>query len=888
VTSDEIREVFLSFFEQKGHKVIPGSSLIPDKDATLLLTTAGMVQIKPYFLGLQKPPRQRLASCQKCFRTTDIDLVGDSKHLTFFEMLGNFSVGDYFRKEAISWAWEFVTEWLKLPRERLWITIYLDDDDAFDYWRQVGIPAERILRFGEEDNFWGPTGDSGPCGPCSEIHYDLGEEFGCGRPECKPNCECGRFSEIWNLVFTQYNQTTDGKRAPLSKPNIDTGMGLERTAAAIQGKPSPYETDLFLPLIERVTQLAGKSYGEEKEIDRAIRIVVEHSRGIAFLIADGVLPSNEGRGYVLRRILRRASLFGRRLGLDKPFLSEITTAAVSRMKHVYPELIVNQAIIEQITRAEEEKFIGTLETGLTLVEALIEETVKQGEKFLPSEQVFRLYDTYGFPAELTAEIARERGLSIDLAGFQGEVEKQRARARAAQKFTVPVGGTVTAGGSVSREGKGEEGDIGPAEFVGYEATACRGEIVKIMVEERDGDSVSKGSQADIILTKTPFYGEMGGQVGDTGKISSQKGEVAITSTTRSLSDVIIHHGKVIRGSISRGDEVEAKIDVDRRLDIARNHTATHLLQYALREILGGHVYQRGSLVEPEGFRFDFSHLAAIPESQLGEIQGLVNEKIRQNLPVKSKLIPYDEAITEGAIALFEEKYGETVRVVEIGEPPLSRELCGGTHVKSTGEIGFFIVINEASIGTGLHRIEAVTGRTAEAVVERNSATLKSIARELKTVPDVVYVYGKVGVLVNELEEEHKHSLWLERELSRKITESLTEQVKQVAGVTFLSARVPPLTKSVLREMGDILRSKLKSAVIVLATVYNNNPSFLAMVTPDLVARGFYANDIIKKVAKVVGGSGGGKAEMAQAGGKDATRLDEALDSVESIIAEKTA
>jgi len=888
VTSDDVREVFLSFFEQKAHRVIPSSSLIPHKDTTLLLTTAGMVQIKPYFLGLQKPPGPRLASCQKCFRTTDIDSVGDSRHLTLFEMLGNFSVGDYFKEEAISWAWEFVIEHLKLPRERLWISVYLDDDDAFACWRQVGVPAERILRFGEEDNFWGPTGDSGPCGPCSEIHYDHGEEFGCGRPECKPNCECGRFSEIWNLVFTQYNQTSDGKRIPLPKPNIDTGMGLERTVAAVQGKPSPYETDIFLPLIEQITQLVGKSYGEEKDIDRAIRIVVEHSRGIAFLIADGVLPSNEGRGYVLRRILRRASLFGRRLGLRRPFLSEITTAAVSKMKHVYPELIVNQAIIEQITRAEEEKFIGTLETGLTLVEELIEETVKQGENFLPSEQVFRLYDTYGFPAELTAEIARERGLSVDFGGFKAEMEKQRERARAGQKFTVPVGGTITAGGSVSREGKAEEGDIGPAEFVGYEATACRGEIVKIMVEERDVDSVSKGSQVDIIIDKTPFYGEMGGQVGDTGKISSQRGEVAITGTARSPSDVIIHHGKVVKGSISTGDEVEAKIDIDHRLDIARNHTATHLLQHALREILGVHVYQRGSSVEPAGFRFDFSHLAVVSESQLTEIQGLVNERIRQNLPVKSRLIPYDEAIAEGAIALFEEKYGETVRVVEIGEPPLSRELCGGTHVKSTGEIGFFIVINEASIGTGLHRIEAVTGRTAEAVVERNSATLKSIARELKTVPDVVYVYGKVGVLVNELEEEHKHSLWLERELSRKITESLTEQVKQVAGVTFLSARVPPLTKSVLREMGDILRSKLKSAVIVLATVYNNNPSFLAMVTPDLVARGFYANDIIKKVAKVVGGSGGGKAEMAQAGGKDATRLDEALDSVESIIAEKTS
>jgi alanyl-tRNA synthetase len=880
VTSDEIRTAFLSFFEQKGHKVIPGSSLIPDKDPTLLLTTAGMVQIKPYFLGLQKPPKQRLASCQKCFRTTDIDLVGDSKHLTFFEMLGNFSVGDYFKKEAISWAWEFVTEWLKLPRERLWITIYLDDDEVFDYWRQVGVPAPRILRFGEEDNFWGPTGDSGPCGPCSEIHYDLGEEFGCGRPECKPNCECGRFSEIWNLVFTQYNQTTDGKRIPLSKPNIDTGMGLERTAAAIQGKPSPYETDLFLPLIERVTQLAGKSYGEEKDIDRAMRIIVEHGRGVAFLIADGVLPSNEGRGYVLRRILRRASLFGRKLGLDQPFLSEITAAAVTRMKHVYPELMANQAVIEEITTTEEERFSNTLETGLSLVEELIEGAISRGGKLLPSAQVFQLYDTYGFPPELTAEIAGERGLSVDFRGFQAEMEKQRERARAARVFD-ERGKEVRIKVHIGAE---DELIPGPTKFVGYEMTTSQSKVIELRVREQPKQTASQGDDVDIILDKTPFYGEMGGQVGDTGKISSQKGEVAITNTLRGPSDVIIHHGKVTNGSISTGDEVEAKIDVDLRLDVARNHTATHLLQAALRQILGSDAYQRGSLVEPGRFRFDFSHLAAITEEQIAEIQRWVNERIRQNLAVKSRLVPYDQAKAEGAIALFEEKYGETVRMVEIGEPAISRELCGGTHVKSTGEIGLFIITTEASIGTGLHRIEAVTGRAAESVAERNFDTLKSMAGELKSLPEEVY--QKVKVLIDELELEHKHSLWLERELSRRMAESLVTQTKQVGGVTFLSARVLPLNKSVLREMGDILRNKLSSAVIILATVYDNTPSFLAMVTPDLVARGLHADDIIKQVARVTGGSGGGRAEMAQAGGKDVTRLDEALSSVESIIAER--
>jgi alanyl-tRNA synthetase len=629
----------------------------------------------------------------------------------------------------------------------------------------------------------------------------------------------------------------------------------------------------------------GKSYGKEKDIDRAMRIIVEHSRGIAFLIADGVLPSNEGRGYVLRRILRRASLFGRRLGLDTPFLSEITAAAITRMKHVYPELMANQAVIEEITMAEEEKFIVTLETGLSLVEELIEGTISQGEKLLPREQVFKLYDTYGFPPELTAEIAGERGLSVDFGGFESEMEKQRERARAGQKF---ITATATLSGTGKLSAKGEVIKkvklLAGTEFIGYDTTTSQSKILELRVGGQPVKTASQGDEVDITLDKTPFYGEMGGQVGDTGEISSQEGDVAITNTFRSPSDVIIHRGKVTKGSISVDAEVEAKIDIDHRLDIARNHTATHLLQYALREILGSHVYQKGSLVEPKGFRFDFSHLAAIPESQLAEIQSLVNERIRQNLPVKSRLIPYDEAKAEGAIALFEEKYGETVRMVEIGEPAISKELCGGTHVKSTGEIGLFTITTEAGIGTGLHRIEAVTGRAAEAVAERNSATLKSMAGELKSLPEEVY--QKVKVLIEELESEHKHSLWLEKELSRKIAESLIEQAKQVAGVTFLSARVPPLTKSVLREMGDILRNKLNSAVIILATVYDNNPSFLAMVTPDLVAKGLHADDIIRQVARVTGGSGGGRAEMAQAGGKDIARLDEALSSVESIIAER--
>jgi alanyl-tRNA synthetase len=808
--------------------------------------------------------------------------VGDNKYLTFFEMLGNFSVGDYFKKEAIFWAWEFVIEYLKLSEERLWITIYLDDDEAFGYWREVGVPAEKILRFGEEDNFWGPVGDSGPCGPCSEIHYDLGGEFGCGRPECKPNCDCGRFSEIWNLVFTQYNQDKKGQRSPLPKPNIDTGMGLERTLAAMQGKPSPYETDLFSPLVDRIRQLSGKEYGRDENIDRGIRIVAEHGRGLAFLIADGVMPSNEGRGYVLRRILRRASLFGRKLGLNDPFLNEMAEVIVNKMSDIYPELMVNRNLISEVIRAEEEKFITTLDTGLNLVEKLIGEALAQGEERLEGKEVFQLYDTYGFPPELTAEIAREKGLSIDWEGFQAEMERQREMARATHKITV-------GGGTVGLKGKLSVVHIPRStDFVGDRTLKHRSTVVVLLPEgewpEKRVVSVSQGQYVGVILYETPFYGEIGGQVGDTGEIRGERGRITVTNTVRHLVKgraLVVHLGKVVKGQISVDDAVEAEVDEKRRLDIARNHTATHLLQAALRQTLGSHVYQKGSLVEPERFRFDFSYLEPITEEQLSEIQRQVNEWIRQNLKAEARDLPYKQAIAEGAIALFEEKYGEEVRMLEIGEPAISKELCGGTHVRSTGEIGVFLITSEGSIGTGLRRIEAATGRKAESLIESRLAALQGMAKEVEG--SLEETPSKVKALISELEAERKKSLALERELSRKIAEDLLGQAEQVSGVTVLAAKVPALTMPILREMGDILRDRLKSAIVVLATVYNGKPNFLAMVTPDLIAKGFHAGDIINQVAKVTGGGGGGKAGMAQAGGKDAAKIDEALNLVHKLI-----
>jgi len=879
VSSDEIRGAFLRFFEEKQHKVIPSSSLVPHGDPTLLLTTAGMVQIKPYFLGLAVPPNLRLASCQKCFRTTDIDSVGDAKHLTFFEMLGNFSVGDYFKKEAIAWAWEFVTQYLKLSPERLWVTIYSDDDEAFDYWRGIGFPEEKIVRLGEEDNFWGPAGDSGPCGPCSEIHYDFGEGVGCGRPECKPGCDCSRFSEIWNLVFTQYNQDRDGKRTALPKPNIDTGMGLERTAAVMQGVSSVYETDLFLPILNRIYHLAGKEYGKDKVADQAVRIVAEHSRGIVFLIADGVLPSNEGRGYVLRRILRRACFFGRKLGIEEPFLSEVAEVVISKMGHIYPELITSQNLIEEVVKVEEEKFINTLDAGINLVGRAVDEAANQGRSCIPGEEVFKFWDTYGFPSELTAEIARGKGLTIDLEGFEIEMEKQRKRARDVHIFVPTAVITVSA--------------LNPTvvtSFVGYSKLRSSSKV-SYMLDQESGLSIksaNEGKKVAVALDETPFYGEMGGQVGDTGKIMVNSSQIDVTNTVWSpfgslAEGAVVHLGQVVKGSISVGDLVEAEVDADRRLDITRNHTSTHLLQAALRQVLGSQVYQRGSLVAPDRLRFDFSQLTAISKQQLDEIQHIVNERIRQNLSVKSKVVPYKQAIDEGAIALFEEKYGETVRVIEIGKPPTSTELCGGTHVKSTGEIGLFLIISESSIGTGLRRIEAVTGRQAEALLQERFGALEAIAEELKASPSEVR--GKVETIMTELAAERKRSVALERELSRNIVEALLEKTEQVNGITVLTASVPSCSMPVLREMGDLLRDRLKSAVIVLGTVYQDKPAFMANVTPDLLDRGLHAGDIVKQVAAVTGGSGGGKAAMAQAGGRDKNKLDEALGLVRGLVQE---
>lgn len=831
---------------------MPSSSLIPHGDPTLLLASAGMVQFKPYFLGRETPPCPRMASCQKCFRTTDIELVGDASHLTFFEMLGNFSVGDYFKEGAVSLALEFILQRLGIPKERLWITIFLDDDEAFDIWHREGIAEDRIIRFGEEDNFWGPAGDSGPCGPCSEIHYDFGEEFGCGKPSCGPNCECGRFSEIWNLVFVQYDQDKKGKRSPLSECHIDTGMGLERITAIMQGKTSIYKTDFFTPLIELISRLSGKKYGEDDNTDNSMRVIVEHGRGITFLIADGVLPNNEGRGYVLRRLLRRAALFGRRLGLEKPFLSEIARKTIIQMGQTYSELVNRQDFILKVIQSEETRFDETLSTGLELLDDIMAKASSRVRNKISGKQAFKLYDTYGFPVELTREIAEGQGFSVDMEGFEKEMEKQREKARASHKYSkVKLDTWISI----------------PSEFKGYKTLCCKTKIKSILVNDKNLPTVTEGQEAEVHLEETPFYGEKGGQVGDVGFITGDNGKFEVNDTINPAAKEFRHIGRVVSGIMSVGDEVEAIVDCERRLDIARNHTATHLLQFALRKVLGGHVQQRGSLVAADRLRFDFSHLMATTQKELDEVQRIVNEKIRQNITVYDKDVPYKQAIKEGAVALFDEKYGDVVRVLKIGSPSVSAELCGGTHVTATGEIGLFRILTESSIGGGLRRIEAVTGRGAEEMIKQKIDTLEC----------------SLSAMQAELEAEQQRAKKLESELARKEAETLLKQAEVVNGIQVVAVSVPLTRPEMLREMADLLRDKLKSAVVVLGTIYEGKPAFVAAVTPDLVKKGYHAGKIVKKVAAAAGGSGGGKPTLAQGGGKDKDKLGEALKLVRSLI-----
>ena len=887
MNGDLIRQTFLEFFRDKGHTVMPSSSLVPAGDPTLLFTSAGMVPFKPFFMGEATPPSQRLTSSQKSFRTTDVDEVGDHKHLTFFEMLGNFSIGDYFKKEAIAWSWEFVTQYFKLSPERLYVTIYLDDEEAFRHWNQdIGVPPERIYRYGDKDNWWGPAGNEGPCGPCSEIHYDGGVEYGCGTPDCHPNHDCERFVELWNLVFMQFYQDQEGNRTPLPAPSIDTGMGLERAAAILQNKRNLYETDLFWPIIERVCQITGKTYGTDRDTDYALRVVAEHSRSVAFLIADGVVPGNEGRGYVLRRIIRRAIRYGRRLGLEEPFFTEIAESAIQRFQHVYPELSTNRDFIIRVVGLEEDRFSQTFERGIGILEDLLASLETEGKaealqgepaSYVPGRDTFILYDTYGFPPELTAEIAREHGLTVDMEGFEEEMEAQREQARAAHAFT----------GAMEMLPVYENLGVGGVEFVGYQHLAQESVVAALLVEDTPTGQAVKGQKVEVVLRGTPFYAEGGGQVGDAGVITGPNGRVQVEDSQSPVAGLIVHKGVVEEGDISLGETVEAHVDPMRRMDTARNHSGTHLLHAALRQVLGPHVRQAGSLVTPDRLRFDYSHIGPLSRDELMGVQGLVSRKVRDNLAVSTRESSFTRAVQEGALAFFGDRYGDVVRVVEMSDPPaaggdrFSLEVCGGTHVIATGQIGPLFVLGESGIGGGMRRIEAVTGRAAEELFAERTSMLESISSKLQT--PLGDLEERLDSFIRESDQLRRQVAALERESLRREAQELLSRVQDVEGMKVLAAQTSASSADAMRDMGDWLKSKLSSGVIVLAAVHNDRPTIIAMVTPDLVDRGLHAGNIAKETASVVEGGGGGRPEIAQAGGRRADKLDEALRRVPEVV-----
>jgi alanyl-tRNA synthetase len=880
MTSDEIREAFLSYFESQDHLRVASSPLIPVGDPTLLLTTAGMVQFKPYFTGEATPPNRRLTSSQKSFRTVDIDEVGDSTHLTLFEMLGNFSIGDYFKKEAIAFALEFVTRGLGLPQERFSATVYTDDDEAYELWIQAGIPEERIFRFGDEDNWWGPAGLEGPCGPCSELHYDFGPDRGCLNSDCAPNCTnamnedgdtCNRFVELWNLVFMQYYHNLDGSRPPLPAPSVDTGLGLERTAIIMQEVSTIYETDLFTPAIKRVEELAGKKYGADRETDYAMRVVSEHGRSCTFLIADGVVPGNEGRGYVLRRVVRRAIRHGRRLGLEGTFLGEVAEVFIDVMGGAYPELRNHRDFILTVLRLEEERFQQAFQNGYALLSDALE-----GADTLAGDVVFRLWDTWGFPVEMTQEIARERGVAVDLEGFEREMASQRERARSTAQF----------GGDRAKIRVYEGLGVGATRFLGYGATSGSSVVVGLLTEDQAVNEASEGQDVEIVLVETPFYPEGGGQIGDSGELIGPNGRVEVRDTQNVMPDVTVHFGAVIEGSVALGDTVETYVHPIRREDTARNHTATHMLHAALRQVLGAHVRQAGSLVTPDRLRFDFTHVQPVTEEELWQIQLLVNEKIRQNSPVVKSEDTYASAIERGALAFFGDKYGSEVRLVEISNgATFSFEVCGGTHVERTGDLGAVYVLGESSVGAGMRRLEAVSGRAAERLVRERFNREDRTARSLQTTPPELE--ARVQSMLAELDQARNEKESLERKLSLQAAEGLLASKQDVDGITVLATRAPVSNVDSLREVGDWLRDKLASGVVVLGSVVNEQPVLIAMVTPDLVAKGINASEIARGAAKAIEGGGGGRPDVAQAGGRRAEKLDEALALVPDLVRRKS-
>lgn len=865
---NELREMYLKFFETKGHLRLPSFSLIPQNDPSLLLINSGMAPMKPYFTGEQEPPRHRVTTCQKCIRTGDIENVGKTaRHGTFFEMLGNFSFGDYFKKEAIAWSWEFLTspEWVGIDPDRLYPSIYVDDDEAFEIWnKQIGIPAERIFRFGKEDNFW--EHGSGPCGPCSEIYYDRGPEYGCGKPGCTVGCDCDRYMEVWNNVFSQFDNDGHGNYTELKQKNIDTGMGLERLACVVQGVGSLFDVDTVRNITNKVSEIAGKHYGDSEKTDISLRVITDHIRSTVMMICDGVIPSNEGRGYVLRRLLRRAARHGKLLGIDRPFLSDVATTVIQESGGAYPELVEKQKYIHKVIENEEASFNKTIDSGLSI---LNERIAAANGKELPAADAFQLYDTYGFPIDLTLEILEEQGMTTNRDEFDRLMNEQRERAREDRKKMGDLGW--------QSEDLGLDKSI-KTRFDGYETLGESAKVLAIVNEGEPSGAAAKGEKITVVLDHTPFYAEMGGQIGDHGILEGKNGVVTVSDVQKTKDGKYMHIGVVTEGEISVEDEVQAKVDAEYRQAICRAHTSTHLLQKALRKVLGDHVEQAGSYTANDHIRFDFTHFAALTPEELAQVETLVNEAILAGSPVITEEMSIDEAKKKGAMALFGEKYGAVVRVVQAGD---SVELCGGTHLDNTAKAGSFKIIGEASVAAGVRRIEAVTGKAVLAYLNERQQLLSDASAALKTSPNELP--AKIEQTVGELRAMTKKIDKLNSRVASMQMVDLLNISRDIKGVNVVATKLEDATADVLRTMGDGIKEKAPNMVAVLSAVNDGKINLLCVCGAEAVKKGAHAGKIIKEVAKMVGGGGGGRPDSATAGGKQPEKLEEALEAVNNIV-----
>ena len=868
---NQLRKMFLEFFESKGHLVMKSFSLVPHNDKSLLLINSGMAPLKPYFTGQEIPPRRRVTTCQKCIRTGDIENVGKTaRHGTFFEMLGNFSFGDYFKEEAIQWTWEFLTEVVGLDPDRLYPSVYVDDDEAFEIWnKKIGIPAERIFKFGKEDNFW--EHGSGPCGPCSEVYYDRGEKYGCGKPDCTVGCDCDRYMEIWNDVFTQFDNDGNGNYSELEQKNIDTGMGLERLASVVQDVDSIFDVDTIKALRDHVCRLAGKEYGKEYNNDVSIRVITDHIRSVTFMISDGIMPSNEGRGYVLRRLLRRACRHGRLLGIHKGFLPELAENVIEGSKDGYPELEEKKEFILKVITKEEEQFNKTIDQGLGILSDMISDMEKKGEKTLGGEDAFRLYDTYGFPLDLTKEILEEKGMDVDEEGFQSSMEVQRKKARDAREVTNYMGADVTVYESIDPSVT--------STFVGYDHLNWESDVTVLTTESEIVEALSKGERGTIFVSETPFYATSGGQEADTGVIRTAEGEFKVEDTVKLLGGKIGHVGVMTKGMIRTGDKVTLEVDARKRALSARNHSATHLLQKALRTVLGTHVEQAGSSVNEDRLRFDFTHFSAMTQEELKKVEDMVNEQIRKGLEVVVKNMPIEEAKKTGAQALFGEKYGDIVRVVNMGD--FSIEFCGGTHVKNTSEIMAFKIISESGVAAGVRRIEALTSEGLLNYYADLETKIKEAAHLMKAAPDTLS--EKISHMMAENKSLHSEVESLKSRMAQDAVGDVMDQVKEVKGVKLLAANIDGIDMNGLRELGDQLKEKLGEGVVVLASGNDGKVSLMATATDGAMKKGAHAGNLVKGIAALVGGGGGGRPNMAQAGGKNPAGIPEALAKAAEVL-----